>query len=280
MSSTDGSGTDGQPVQVPSAAVKGLSRYVTYRVIFLSKQLYPFSNYFPLKSLLFVVMSAELSNYFFNRVFAVVGGGSGIGLATVKQLISLGARVSIADYRLSDNLANDVGGNERNLFLTNVDVTSAKQVEAWMQDTIRKWGRLDGAANLAGTIARDHNFGTILTTEDEDWDRVFAVNVNGTRNCVREQVKYIGKGYLESFEGEKARVGVGSPKAEGGSIVNTGSTLAVAGTPGTAAYAASKHAVLGLTRCVAKEVGPSGTRVNCINPYVVPTSPFARSFDV
>lgn len=79
-------------------------------------------------------------------------------------------------------------------------------------------------------------------------------------------VKYVGKGYLDGFGGERLEVGRGSPKAEGGSIVNTGSTLAVAGTAGTAAYAASKHAVLGLTRCVAKEVGPNGTRVNCINP--------------
>lgn len=210
---------------------------------------------------------AELSsNYFRNRVFAVAGGGSGIGLATVKQLIALGARVSLADYKLSDSLEVDVGGTKQNLFISKVDVTNVKDVEVWIRDTVRKWGRLDGAANLAGIVAKDHNFGTILSTDDDDWMRVFDVNIHGTKNCVREQIKYIGQGYLPSFDGEKVDVGVGNPKAEGGSIVNTGSTLAVAGTAGTAAYAATKHAVLGLTRCVAKEVGPKGTRVNCINP--------------
>lgn len=217
-------------------------------------------------------MTAHSSVYFRNRVFAVAGGGSGIGLATVKQLITLGARVSVADYRLSSSLESDVGGNTGNLILAKVDVTKADQVEKWMQDTIREWGRLDGAANLAGIVAKDHNTGTILTTEDQEWLRVFDVNIHGTKNCVREQVKYIGQGYLTSFEGEKLEVGKCNPKAEGGSIVNTGSTLAVAGTAGTAAYAASKHAVLGLTRCVAKEVGPKGTRVNCINPYVSSTT--------
>jgi NAD(P)-dependent dehydrogenase (short-subunit alcohol dehydrogenase family) len=211
-------------------------------------------------------MAGLPSDYFRNRVFAVAGGGSGIGLATVKQLIGLGARVSLADYKLTSSLENDIGGGERNLILSKVDVTNVQEVETWMQDTILKWGRLDGAANLAGIVAKDHNFGTLLTTTDDDWLRVFDVNIHGTKNCVREQIKYIGKGYLPSFDGERVDVGMGNPRAEGGSIVNTGSTLAVAGTAGTAAYAASKHAVLGLTRCVAKEVGPKGTRVNCINP--------------
>jgi len=211
-------------------------------------------------------MTNQASNYFHNRVFAIAGGGSGIGFATVKQLLTLGARVSLADYRLPETLGTDLGGNDHNLLLMKVDVTSAKQVESWIQATVKGWGRLDGAANLAGTVAKDHNMGSILTTKDDDWARVLAVNIDGTKNCVREQVKYIGKGYLEDFHGEKLKVGEGNPKAEGGSIVNTGSTLSLAGTAGTGAYAASKHAVLGLTRCVAKEIGPQGTRINCLCP--------------
>lgn len=211
-------------------------------------------------------MAARESNYFHNRVFAIAGGGSGIGFETVKQLLVLGARVSIADYRLAENLATDLGGKDDNLMMIQIDVTSAKQVEGWIRDTVGRWGRLDGAANLAGTVPKDHNMGSILTTEDDDWARVLAVNIDGTKNCVREQVKYIGKGYLKEFQGEQIQVGKGNPKAEGGSIVNTGSTLSLVGSAGTGAYTASKHAVLGLTRCVAKEIGPQGTRINCLCP--------------
>ena len=84
-----------------------------------------------------------MSSFYRNRIFAVAGGGSGIGFATAKQLLSFGGRVSIADYRLSESLASDLNGNEQNLFLSNVDVTNASQVAKWIEDTIARWGRLD-----------------------------------------------------------------------------------------------------------------------------------------
>jgi NAD(P)-dependent dehydrogenase (short-subunit alcohol dehydrogenase family) len=211
-------------------------------------------------------MAPPASSFFHNRVIAVSGGGSGIGFQTVKQLLALGARVSVADWRLSENLATELGSKGDNLMTVQVDVTNAKQVEDWIKNTVEKWGRLDGAANLAGTVPKDHNYGSILTTPDDDWARTLAVNIDGTKNCLREQAKYIGKGYLEEFKGEQISVGEGNPKAEGGSIVNTGSTLSLYGTAGTAAYTASKHAVLGLTRSAAKEFGPQGVRVNCLCP--------------
>ena len=211
-------------------------------------------------------MAQEHPNWFSNRVFAVSGGGSGIGFALVKKLLVLGALVSVGDYRLSDTLAADLGGKDDNLLITKVDVTNSKQVETWHLDTVRKWGRLDGAANLAGTIPNDHNLGSVSTTSDDEWTRVMLVNVDGTKNCVREQVKYIGKGYLSEFETKRLDLGAGNPKAEGGSIVTTGSTLSVAGTPGTNVYTTSKHAVLGFTRAAAREFGKFGMRINCLCP--------------
>lgn len=102
---------------------------------------------------------------------------------------------------------------------------------------------------MAGTIPKDHNVGTIETISDDDWEFVFGVNVHGMMSCLRAELKYIGK------DGR-----------EGGTVVNAGSGLSLEGAAGTCAYTASKHAVLGLTGCVAKEVGGRGVRVNCIAP--------------
>lgn len=201
-----------------------------------------------------------MESFFKDRVYAISGGASGIGLATSKALLRHGAKVSIADIRIPETLqgelsqivaavAEDINIDEV-LLLQTVDVRSRDAVDTWIDDTVYKFGGLDGAANLAGTIPKDHNVGTIETQTDEDWEFVFGVNVYGVMNCLRAQMKYIGK--------DGAR--------KGGSVVNAGSGLSLQGRAGTSAYTASKHAVLGLTRCVAKEVGARGVRVNCIAP--------------
>ena len=198
--------------------------------------------------------------FFVGRVYAISGGASGIGLATAKTLLRYGAKVSIADIRIPETLharlavvVADINENvavDDVILLQTVDVRSREAVETWIDDTVYKFGALDGAANLAGTIPKDHNIGTIETQTDEDWDFVFSVNVYGVMNCLRAQLKYIGK--------DETR--------KGGAVVNAGSGLSLVGRAGTGAYTASKHAVLGLTRCVAKEVGGRGVRVNCIAP--------------
>ncbi|KIX01743.1 uncharacterized protein Z518_09469 [Rhinocladiella mackenziei CBS 650.93] len=195
--------------------------------------------------------------FFTNRVYAVAGGASGIGLATSKALLRYGARVSIGDIRIPDSLLaelasgiSDLRKAEDIIFLKTVDVRSRHDVDSWIEETVTKFSYLDGAANLAGTIPKDHNIGSIETVSDEDWDLVFGVNVYGVMNCLRAQMKYIGK----------------FPGRTGGSVVNAGSGLSLAGRERTHTYTATKHAVLGLTRCVAREVGERGVRVNCIAP--------------
>lgn len=196
--------------------------------------------------------------FFKDRVYAISGGASGIGLATAKALLELGAKVSIGDIKIPETLEAELrvsagananqNQNQSLTLLQAVDVRSASSVSSWIEDTMAKFGRLDGAANLAGTIPPDHNVGTVETIRDEDWEFVFGVNVYGVMNCLRAQLKHIGKEHL------------------GGSVVNAGSGLSLEGRAGTCAYTSSKHAVLGLTRCVAKEVGSRGVRVNCIAP--------------
>ena len=205
-----------------------------------------------------------LEAFFKDRVYAISGGASGIGLATSKLLLRYGAKVSIGDIRFSDSLLKDLakdaeaggGGpiSDARIHIKKVDVRSRTDVEAWIGEAVSKFGQLDGAANLAGTIPKDHNIGGIEDIDDEQWRFVMDVNVYGIMNCVRAELKYIGKA-----EG-------GDKTGRAYSIVNAGSGLSVLGREYTGVYTASKHAVLGLTRCVAKEVGKRGVRVNCIAP--------------
>lgn len=197
--------------------------------------------------------------FFKDRVYAICGGASGIGLATSKALLRCGAKISVGDIRIPDTLfaelakeatgISDFGKADDYILLKKVDVRSRHDVESWIEETVTRFSGLDGAANLAGTIPKDHNVGTIETMDDDDWNFVFDVNVYGVMNCLRAQLKHIGRG-----------------SRSGGSVVNAGSGLSLQGREFTSAYTSSKHAVLGLTRCVAKEVGPRGVRVNCIAP--------------
>ena len=205
-----------------------------------------------------------LESFFKDRVYAISGGASGIGLATSKLLLKYGAKVSIGDVRFVNALSQEVaeemrssgvgGEPEERFLLHKIDVRSKDDAEKWIAETMSKFGRLDGAANLAGTIPRDHNVGGIEDIDDEQWRFVMDVNVYGVMNCMRAQLKYIGQGEGADKSGRDF------------SIVNAGSGLSLQGRENTSAYTASKHAVLGLTRCVAKEVGKRGVRVNCIAP--------------
>ncbi|OAG39385.1 hypothetical protein AYO21_06401 [Fonsecaea monophora] len=203
-----------------------------------------------------------VESFFRDRVYAISGGASGIGLATSKLLLKYGAKVSIGDINIPSDLLADLAGGDspagktaenKHILLKKVDVRSRDDVDSWIAETVGKFGKLDGAANLAGTIPKDHNIGAIEDVDDEQWRFVFDVNVHGMMNCLRAQLKVIGK---------DAKGGQG----EGGAVVNAGSGLSLQGREYTTAYTASKHAVLGMTRCVAKEVGKRGVRVNCVAP--------------
>ncbi|OAP63529.1 hypothetical protein AYL99_02756 [Fonsecaea erecta] len=213
-----------------------------------------------------------LESFFRDRVYAVSGGASGIGLATTQLLLKYGAKVSVGDINMPENLLADLAREiphttapatdtpaeaaekSKYILLKKVDVRSREDVESWIAETVERFGTLDGAANLAGTIPQDHNIGGIEDVDDEQWRFVFDVNVHGMMNCLRAQLKYIGR------DGKDGR------RREGGAVVTAGSGLSLEGREYTTAYTASKHAVLGMTRCVAKEVGKRGVRVNCVAP--------------
>lgn len=181
------------------------------------------------------------------KVFAVTGGASGIGLSTIKLLAGHGASVSVCDINETalQDLQVSIQTDPSKIYVQKVDVRRREDVENWIARTVSKFGRLDGAANLAGVIPKSHNIACLVDQSDEEWDFVFDVNVKGVMNSMRAQIPHLH---------------------EGGSIVNAGSGLSLQGRGAAAAYAASKHAVVGLTRSVAKEVGLKGIRVNCIAP--------------
>lgn len=125
-----------------------------------------------------------------------------------------------------------------------VDVRKQDTVDAWIKKTIDTFGKLDGAANLAGVFKAPSDK-TIETEDEANWDFMMDVNLKGLMHCLKAELPQMG---------------------QGGSIVNAASILGVTGGLGSAAYSSSKHGVVGLTRSAAKEVGKKGVRVNAIAP--------------
>lgn len=182
------------------------------------------------------------------KVFALTGGASGIGLATAQILHSRGASIGIGDI---DQAALDTAakafpaGTDDRVLLTQLDVSKRTSVESWISSIVSKFGKLDGAANCAGVIGKHHGTRKLEDLEDEQWDLIIGVNLTGMMYCMRAQ--------LAAIKGP-------------GSVVCVSSVQGTIGFAKHAAYAASKHGILGLVRSVAKEVGKREVRVNAVNP--------------
>lgn len=184
-----------------------------------------------------------------DKVIVVTGAASGMGLETARLLASQGAKLSLADIQEGPlkELEAELQQKRAQVISHVVDVRNQKAVDAWIAATVERFGKLDGAANLAGVIGKQANVVPIENVEDDDWDFVMGVNVVGMRNCLRAQVPHFN---------------------ENAAIVNAASILGLIGASNNMAYCASKHAVVGITRAAAKELGSKKIRVNCICPYV------------
>ncbi|KAJ9271475.1 hypothetical protein DTO212C5_2267 [Paecilomyces variotii] len=202
---------------------------------------------------------------FKDKVYAITGV-SGIGLAVARQLHSRGALLSLADIdpsALSSAFA-ELGSDASTILTTAVDVRSATQVNDWIAATVQKFGRLDGAANMAGAIGKYHGIRDLIDQDDDEWALIMGVNLTGLMHCLRAQLKAIREDGKEGVEGR-------------GSIVNAASIQGVRGFAQHAAYSASKHGVVGLTRSVAKEVAPA-IRVNAVAPGSIQTPLLDKAF--
>src|SRR3954452_1235776 len=178
----------------------------------------------------------------------VTGGASGIGLAAARLLASRGASVGCLDLRVDDLPSPLVG------FVA--DVTDDAAVVAAVPAAADRFGGLDIVVNNAGIGA----VGTVADNADDEWRRVFAVNVFGMVRVSRAALPYLRS----------------SPHA---AIVNTCSIAATAGIPQRALYSAAKGAVLSLTRAMAADHVREGIRVNCVNPGTADTPWVTRLLD-
>jgi NAD(P)-dependent dehydrogenase (short-subunit alcohol dehydrogenase family) len=166
-------------------------------------------------------------------------------LACAKLFVARGARISIADVQeqaLKDAEAAIKSVSPTAEVMTSVvDVRSAEACNKWVDETVRRYGKLDCAANLAGVFK-----GMPLSKEDGSaWEFMISVNLTGVKNCMQAQLPHM---------------------KSGGSLVNAASILGISGDADAAAYSVSKHGVVGLTRSAAKEYGPKGIRINGIAP--------------
>jgi NAD(P)-dependent dehydrogenase (short-subunit alcohol dehydrogenase family) len=175
------------------------------------------------------------------RIAIVTGGARGIGFAIAQRFAEEGARVTIAD--LDGDAARDAARRIDGDHAT-TDVTQRASVELLVDTVVDRAGRLDVMVANAG-IAGGTPF---LELTDELWDRVIAVNLRGVFLCNQVAGRQLVAQGL------------------GGSILNLASILAVRANPNTAAYSASKAAVVSLTHSVAAALGDHGVRVNAIGP--------------
>lgn len=193
-------------------------------------------------------MSAFAPDALAGKVALVTGAAQGIGLAIARTLAGCGASVVLADVDAdkAQEAAKSVTGRALGLAM---NVARGDEVAAGIARVMTECGRLDVLVNNAG-ITRD---GLLIRMKEEDWDRVIEVNLKGTFHCT------------------KAALGV-MLKQRSGRIISIASIVGVMGNSGQANYAASKAAILGFTKSVAREYANRGVTANAVAPGFIKTA--------
>lgn len=185
------------------------------------------------------------------RVVIVTGGANGQGAAMTRLFVSEGARVVVGDIDDSAGtaLVKELGDSA---IFAHLDIASRSDWERTIENCLSKYGKLDVLVNNAAI----YDWLSIEDTTDEDFERFWRVNQLGT---------FIGM-----------KVAIDPLKATRGSIINMSSIGGAGGYPGILAYATSKWALRGMTKCAARDLGQYGIRVNAILPGVIDTAMVAH----
>lgn len=186
-----------------------------------------------------------------NDAAVVTGGSRGIGLAVSEELAAAGFRLAILYANREENAqraAEKLRARGSDVEIYRCDVADKAQVREVSRQILKRFGRVDVLVNNAG-IAQ---IKLLTDTTEDEWDRMMGVNVKGLYNTCHALVpQMVSRKY--------------------GRIINISSMWGIAGASCEVAYSASKAAVIGFTKALAKELGPSGITVNCVAPGVIDT---------
>ncbi|MEK5078967.1 3-oxoacyl-ACP reductase FabG [Solibacillus sp. FSL W7-1436] len=177
-----------------------------------------------------------------NKVAIITGGAGGIGLAAVKRFLEEGAKVAIVDYdkQQGEKIEAELG---ENVAFFAVDVSKLADVKEMVEQVVNRFGKIDILINNAG-ITRD---ATLVKMSEEDFEKVIQINLNGVYYCTQAVAPHM--------------IAQGS-----GKIISTSSVSGVYGNFGQTNYAATKAAIIGMTKTWAKELGRKGINVNAVAP--------------
>lgn len=189
----------------------------------------------------------------------VTGGSRGIGAACVRTFAEAGYAVVFMYNRSAEKaaaLVDALRGESLDVAAYPCDVSAPAQVKQTLQEILRVYHRVDVLVNCAGIA----HIGLLTDMTEAEWDRLFAVNVRGVFSVTKAVLP-------------------GMISRQTGAVINISSMWGEVGASCEAAYSATKAALIGLTKALAKEVGPSGVRVNCITPGVIDTDMNAQLTD-
>lgn len=183
------------------------------------------------------------------KVVVVTGAARGIGAEYAQAFAQKGCRVVVADVVDPQKTADKVRASGGEAVTVRVDLRSRSEADNMIDVAVQQWGTVDVLVNNAARYAGLYR-GPLEDVPSDEWDDVMAVNVRGVWNA------------------SAAALGP-MREQESGAIVNISSSTVLKGTPNNLHYVASKGAVLAMTRAMAREVGPTGVRVNCVTPGLV-----------
>lgn len=192
-----------------------------------------------------------------NKVVIVSGGSKGLGLSICVNLLTANYRVATFSRSSTPELEELIASHEGRLYWESVDISDNAQLGGFPRRVKEVFGRVGYLVNSAGMA----NEGLLTMTKDKDISRMIQVNLEGTINLTQACVKQMMVGGF-------------------GAIVNVSSIVGVRGFKGVSAYSATKAALDGLTRSLAKELGPMGIRVNSVAPGFMETDMTAELTDL